>query len=416
MIRRTPTSRRRGIRVHRATLQVETLEGRLLLSGGGPTATTLPATVITSTTATLNGSVNPNGNSTVALFQYSTNPTLPPNVVTTLAGTAGVTGSADGTGAAAQFLTPSGVAVDPSTGNLYVADSLNYTIRMITPAGVVTTLAGTADQPGSADGTGAAARFEGPSGVAVDPTTGNLYVVDGDTIRMITPAGVVTTLAGTAGVSGSADGTGAAAQFYFPSGVAVDDAGNVYVADSGNGTIREITPAGVVTTLAGTAGQLGSADGTGAAAQFDDPTNVAVDGAGNVYVADDGNETIREITPAGVVTTLAGTAGQQGSADGTGAAARFFQPAGLAVDGAGNVMWRTRTTSRSARSRRPGSSPRWPGRRANKAAPTAPAPRPGSKGRMVWRWTPRRTTSMCRTATRSARCRPPRLRSSPRAA
>src|SRR6185369_9507778 len=103
------------------------------------------------------------------------------------------------------------------------------------------------------------------------------------------------TLAGTAGMFGSADGTGAAARFSNPSGVAVDSAGNVYVADAGNSTIRQVTAAGVVTTLAGTAGMFGSADGTGAAARFSDPTGVAVDSAGNVYVADQSNHTIRQV-------------------------------------------------------------------------------------------------------------------------
>ena len=218
------------------------------------------------------------------------------------------------------------MAVDGS-GNVYVADTDNNTIRKITPAGVVTTLAGTAGVPGSADGTGSAAQFNYPGGVAVDGS-GNVYVadIDNNTIRKITPAGVVTTLAGTAGVHGSADGTGSAAQFYDPHGVAVDGSGNVYVADTDNNTIRKITPAGVVTTLAGTAGVYGSADGTGSAAQFNYPAGVAVDGSGNVYVADTYNDTIRQITPAGVVTTLAGTAGMPGSADGTGSAARFYYP------------------------------------------------------------------------------------------
>ena len=259
-------------------------------------------------------------------------------VVTTLAGTAGLSGGADGTGAAASFSWPSGVAVD-GAGNVFVADQYNNTIRKITTTGVVTTLAGTAGLSGSADGTGAAARFNRPSGVAVDGA-GNVLVADqyNDTIRKITPAGVVSTLAGTAGLSGSADGTGAAASFSGPIGVAADAAGNVFVADTLNNTIRKITPTGVVTTLVGTAGSYGSADGTGTAARFDEPSGVAVDGAGNVFVADAANNTIRKITPAGVTTTLAGIAGSHGSAGGTGIAASFYAPAGVAVDGAGNVL------------------------------------------------------------------------------
>ena len=261
----------------------------------------------------------------------------PAGVVTTLAGTAGFSGSADGTGAAAMFNFPNAVATDAS-GNVYVADRSNNTIRKITPAGVVTTLAGTAGTSGSADGTGAAARFSNPNGVATD-AGGNLYVADANnrTIRKITPTGVVTTLAGTAGTRGSADGTGAAASFDFPSSVATDAIGNVYATEAGRNTIRKITPAGVVTTLAGTAGVTGSADGTGAAARFFSPNGVATDAGGNVYVADASNQTIRKITPAGVVTTLAGTAGVTGSADGTGAAASFDSPYGVATDAGGNV-------------------------------------------------------------------------------
>src|SRR5207253_1773206 len=156
------------------------------------------------------------------------------------------------------------------------------------------------------------------------------------TIRQVTPAGVATTLAGSPGKSGSADGTGSAARFYGPFGVAVDSAGNVYVADKYNDTIRQVTPGGVVTTLAGLAGNDGSADGTGSAARFYCPVGVAVDSAGNVYVAAYHNDTIRQVTSAGVVTTLAGSAGKGGSADGTGSAARFYNPSGVAVD-TGNV-------------------------------------------------------------------------------
>ncbi len=261
----------------------------------------------------------------------------PAGAVSTLAGTAGVSGSTDATGAAASFFYPTGVSTD-SAGNVYVADTSNNTIRKITPAGVVSTLAGTAGVSGPTDATGAAASFFYPTGVATD-SAGNVYVADtgNNTIRKITPAGVVT-LAGTAGVRGHADGIGVAASFFYPNGVATDSAGNVYVTDAGNYTIRKITPAGVVSTLAGTARVSGSADATGAAASFSYPNGVTTDSAGYVYVTDYGNHTIRKITPAGAVSTLAGTAGVFGSADATGAAASFRYPYGVATDSAGNVF------------------------------------------------------------------------------
>ena len=276
------------------------------------------------------------GNAYVAdTFNNIIRKVTPAGVVSTLAGTAGAEGSADGTGAAARFSYPGGVAVDGS-GNVYVADSGNNTIRKVTPAGVVSTLAGSAGVSGSADGTGAGARFDFPTGVAIDGS-GNVYVADegNNAIREVTPAGVVSTLAG-GGYCGSADGTGAAARFCGPFGVAVDRSGNVYVADSFNNSIRKVTPAGVVSTLAGN-GFPGTADGSGPAAQFSSPYGVAVDGSGNVYVADTDNNTIRKVTPAGVVSTLAGTAGAAGFADGTGAAAQFDYPWGVAVDGSGDV-------------------------------------------------------------------------------
>jgi len=259
-------------------------------------------------------------------------------VVTTLAGTAGSSGSTDGTGSAARFNFPTSVSVDTS-GNVFVADSFANTIRKITSAGVVTTLAGSAGNTGSTDGTGSAARFSSPHGVAVD-TAGNVFVADRNnyTIRKVTSAGVVTTLAGTAGSSGSTDATGSAARFDNPIGVTVDSAGNVFVADTYNSTIRKITSAGVVTTLAGLAGFTGSTDGTGSAARFNLPYAVFVDTAGNVFVADNANHTIRKVTSAGVVTTLAGSAGNSGSTDGTGSAARFNSPCGVAVDSVGNVF------------------------------------------------------------------------------
>ena len=262
----------------------------------------------------------------------------PTGVVTTFAGTVGLAGSADGTGSAAQFDTPSGVAVD-ANGTIYVADSGNNAVRAITSAGVVTTFAGTAGLSGSANGTGSAARFNIPVAIAVDSTAGLIYVADtgNSTIRKITTAAVVTTLAGSAGVNGSANGTGAAASFYGPEGITVDSTGIIYVADSNNDTVRKVTAAGVVTTLAGSPGASGSLDATGTAARFDFPTGLGVDGSGNVYVADTDNSTIRKVSASGVVTTLAGDPGVSASSDGTGSAATFGAPTGLTVDTAGNV-------------------------------------------------------------------------------
>ncbi len=268
----------------------------------------------------------------------------PAGVVTTLVGLTGSPGSADGAGSAARFNSPGGVAVD-GAGVLYVMDTYNYLIRKVTPDGTVTTLAGKAGFSGSADGTGGAARFGRSQGLAVD-AAGNLYVADmeNSTIRKVTPAGGVSTLAGMAGQTGSADGAGSAARFYLPFGVAVDGAGNLYVGDSANGTVRVVTPAGLVRTLAGKAGSFGNVDATGAAARFGTPWGVAVDSVGLVYVTDLHNNEVREITPEGAVATLAGLALRDkqgnpvgGSADGTGSAARFNQPYAVTADRAGGL-------------------------------------------------------------------------------
>ncbi len=253
----------------------------------------------------------------------------------TFAGAANVTTGADGT--PGSFNNPYGVAIDAAK-NIYVTDTVNYTIRKITPGRVVSTLAGTAKLPGTADGTGAAARFTFPVGIAVDGA-GNVFVSDAAsaTIRKITPAGVVTTFAGTSFQSGIADGAGTAARFSLPAGLAFDGAGVLYVADSGNHTIRKITPEGVVSTLAGGAGQEGFTNATGTAARFKTPFGVTVDGAGSVYVADSGNHAVRKITAAGVVTTVAG-AGAAGGIDGPVSTSRFSQPRGIAVDAGGNLF------------------------------------------------------------------------------
>ncbi len=262
-------------------------------------------------------------------------------------------GSADGTNSEAEFKVPYGVAVD-GTGNLYVADQGNSTIRKITPSisgeqtnWVVSAIAGLAGSLGGTDGTNNGARFSSPVGIALD-SAGKIYVADqgNSTIRLITPSGtnwIVTTVAGLAGISGTNDGTSAMARFKVPYGIAVASTSTLYVTDTDNSTIRRIALSGtnwVVSTIAGSVGSFGDVDGTNGAARFNYPVGITRDGAGNLYVADDGNQTIRTITPSGtnwVVKTIAGLPGFYGSADGTACAARFDGPAGIAVDGAANV-------------------------------------------------------------------------------
>ncbi|MFY8034173.1 MAG: hypothetical protein ACOVMN_06610, partial [Flexibacteraceae bacterium] len=256
----------------------------------------------------------------------------PAGVVTTLAGT-GTSGNANGIGTSASFNLPTGVVLDVA-GNIIVADRNNNRLRKISPAGVVTYLAGTGTS-GLINGLVTSARFQIPVRVAFDGV-GNIYVADWGThvIRKVSPAGVVSTFAGS-GTLGFANGVGTEASFNGPSGVAVDGVGNVYVGDRENHCIRKISPDGEVTTFAGS-GTRGFADGAATSAQFNNPTGVAFDGAGNLYVTDESNSRIRKISPAGVVTTIAGS-GSRGSTDGIGTLARFSFPTGVCVDVAGNL-------------------------------------------------------------------------------
>jgi secreted PhoX family phosphatase len=274
-----------------------------------------------------------------------------PQCFDTLAGQAGGLGIANGTGSNARFNEPWGIAVAVN-GTIYVADTLNHTIRKITPTGVVSLLAGSPGVNGFADGAGiGVAMFDRPTGVAVD-AAGNVYVADynNNRIRKIDTGGVVSTVAGKA-TFGVLDGTGPAAEFDNPFGVALNGAGTLlYVSDQNNQSIRVISlPGGVVTTHAGLSGTVGYVNGTNGNARFNAPRGIAVDGAGNVYVADAGNLVVRKIAVGGGVTTLAGdpvTAFQIGFNDGPGAGARFSNlqaaspfggPCGVAVDGLGNV-------------------------------------------------------------------------------
>jgi sugar lactone lactonase YvrE len=212
-------------------------------------------------------------------------------VVTTLAGS-GTSGSANGNGTAASFNRPGGVAVD-SSGNVFVADAGNNLIRKIDTTGNVTTLAGSG-AGGSANGSGTAASFYNPWGIAAD-SSGNVYVADknNNLIRKIDSIGNVTTLAGS-GAVGSVNGPATTASFYGPEGVAVDLTGNVYVADTGNNLIRIIDTSGWVSTLAGT-GVSGSTNGQATSATFSFPWGIAVDSSENIYVVDSWSFLIRKI-------------------------------------------------------------------------------------------------------------------------
>jgi DNA-binding beta-propeller fold protein YncE len=265
-------------------------------------------------------------------------------VVTTLAGVAGVSGSTDGTGAAARFNNPNGIALD-AAGNLYVADTGNQVIRLVTPAGVVTTVAGTALTAGAANGAGNAATFYWPMGIAVNAAGTMAYVTDygSSTVRTISTSAApmtsanttVATLAGTAGMSGSANGTGASARFFGPQGLALDASGNLYIADSWNNAIRYInTTSGAVSTLTGMAGVAGSANGALAAATFYAPLDIAIDSQNNLYVADAGNSLIRKITlSSGTVSTVAGAVAQDIFSAGPLSQATLWQPTALAISG-----------------------------------------------------------------------------------
>jgi kumamolisin len=261
----------------------------------------------------------------------------PPLTTITLAGSVGNAGLVNGTGTAAEFNYPSGLSFD-SSGNVYIADFSNNVIREVTPAGVVTTPYGsTSGTAGSTNGTGNAAGFNQPNSIATG-SSNTFYIADtgNNTIRKIS-GGVVSTMAGKAGTTGYNNASGTTATFNAPNGVAVDGSGNVYVADTNNDLIRKISATGSVSTLAGSAQVAGYLDGTGTAAQFDAPTGVTVDSAGNVYVADFGNNVVRKITSAGVVTTYAGQVAAEGYADGAAANAVFNAPVGVWIDSSNNL-------------------------------------------------------------------------------
>ena len=254
----------------------------------------------------------------------------PDGFVSTYAGS-GSYGYIDGLASEASFRNPSAVVLDPY-GNIYVADSSNARIRRISSQGVVSTFAGSG-AGFSLDGIGNQASFEYIYGMTIDDA-GNIYVTDGNMIRKISRSGMVSTFAGSTN-SGNANGIGNDASFYSPRGVTVDKSGNLYVSDTGNNTIRKITPDRVVTTYAGS-GARGSANGIGTEASFGFLNHITVDSDGNIYVVDSGNYLIRKISQSRLVTTVAGT-GWFGKVDGIGSIASFEDPFGIAVDPLGNL-------------------------------------------------------------------------------
>lgn len=239
-----------------------------------------------------------------------------------LAGSGGGAGSADGIGTNSRFNRPMGMVVD-SAGNLFVADRDNLVIRKISPAGVVTTFAGSAGQLAHVDATGTAARFGMPIGLAID-SSDNLYVTDGwfSNVRKISSAGVVTTVVSKAAMLGVPDAAPGPGQNVI-TGIVRDSDGTLYIADSGARVIRKRMPDGTVSILAGQEGPCGHADGAGSVATFCIPTAMALDAGGNLVVIDAGNQLVRKISPGGIVSTLAGIAGEVGGRDGPGSTALF---------------------------------------------------------------------------------------------
>lgn len=293
------------------------------------TVETRPSTEVMTTVSQLNSVVNAKGSPLELTFEYSTESNLEaPWQVASSAGT-GKPGYFDtSSGLDEEFNDPQGVAAEGD--DVYVADRGNNVIRRVQADGVVSTFAGSTS--GFGDGKGGMAKFDRPSGIVADDS-GSLFVADefNHRIRKIDiSTRNVTTFAGSS-TAGFSDGLGAAASFLYPTGLAIDSEGNIYVADTGNHRIRKISPEGEVVTLAGT-GTQGFGDGGGNVAKFSSPRGVVVSDTGDIYVADTGNHRIRKISSTGVVSTVSGS-GTRGYQDGDGGVSQFSEPTGVAMIG-----------------------------------------------------------------------------------
>jgi sugar lactone lactonase YvrE len=318
----------------------------ITITASNPAGTSAAASISFTTLSAYNSASLPYNPATMA-------PYIPGRYVSLYAGSSSNAGLVNGNNLVARFNDPRHIARD-AAGNIYVADRNNNCVRMITPAGVVSTLAG-AGTAGSAEGAAATATFSGPTGILVNSAGTILYVSDtgNHKIRKITGTAVagsspvtytwtVSTLAGSgtaADANVSNDGTGAAARFSSPQGICFDNAGNIIVADTNIHRIRRVTPDGVVTSLGGWASGVGLDNGIGAGVSFNGPRGVAADGFGNIYVADTGNNCIRRINSAGKITRFIGKTAIAQHLDGAGDAATFNAPCNIVYDNANMLLY-----------------------------------------------------------------------------
>ena len=317
--------------------------------------------------------------------------------ITTIAGngTKGFSGDG-GPATSAELAAPEGMAMD-AAGNLYFVDVQNFRVRKISSSGTISTVAGTGTRGSSGDGGPATSAAMVPFSVAVD-SAGNLYITDIARIRKVTPSGTISTVAGTGRGGFSGDGGPAtSAQIFAPEGVAVDTAGNIYIADTDNHRIRKVTPAGTITTVAGNGTKGFSGDGGPATgASLNDPTRVTVDAQGNLYIADEQNNRVRKVTAAGVISTLAGTGIGGYSGDGGPAtSAMLFTPYDVAVDAAGNVYIADSQNNR-IREVTPDGKINTVAGNGPKPSPETAVPPPVRRSTRLWgsSWTKRQTSTL----------------------